>query len=115
MNCGALAGIRPPGGPMKIVDLAKRTAKVWSGAQAPTFGAAVSYYTLLPLAPLLVIALAVAGMVFGERAASGELEGEIRDTVGPSVAQSIQDILRNAHRPQTGTLAIVISVVVLLL
>src|SRR5262249_6622174 len=57
----------------------------------------------------------VAGMVFGDRAASGELEGEIRDTVGARPAEALQDILRNAHRPDTGSWAIVISTVVLIL
>src|SRR5262245_54952216 len=93
---------------VKALDLIKRTVKVWSDAKAPTFGAALSYYTLFSIAPLLVIALAVAGMTFGDRAASGELEGDIRDTVGPKVAESIADMLRNANRPQTGSLAIVI-------
>jgi membrane protein len=116
MNCSALARPRQPGvRVVKIVNYVKRTFNVWSDAQAPTFGAALSYYTLFSLAPLLVIALAVAGMVFGEEAASGELEGEIRDTVGPKVAESIQDILRNAHRPAAGSIAILISVVVLVL
>jgi membrane protein len=101
--------------PVKAVDLVKRTAKVWSDSQASSYGAALSYYTLFSLAPLLVIALAVAGMIFGDDAASGQLEGEIRDTVGANVASAIQDLIRNAHRPNTGSIAIVVSVVVLIL
>jgi membrane protein len=100
---------------VKIIDYAKRTFNVWSEAQASSFGAALSYYTLFSLAPLLVIALAVAGMIFGAQAASGQLESEIRDTVGEKPAQAIREVLRNAHKPDTGSWAIVISSVVLLL
>lgn len=100
---------------MKLVPFVKRTFKVWSDANASTFGASLAYYTLFSIAPLLVIALAVAGMIFGEKAATGQLAEEIEHTVGPQVAGSLQEMLQGASKPAAGSLAIVISVGVLLI
>lgn len=99
---------------MSWIGMIKKTVGVWSDARASTFGASLSYYTLFSIAPLLVIAVAIAGFIFGERAATGQLAEEMQQTVGPQVATTLQDILKNANRPQTGGIAIVISLVILL-
>src|SRR5262245_39532448 len=95
-------------------DRVKRTYDAWTNADAPTHGAALAYYTAFSLAPLLVIVLAVAGLVFGESAAKDELAGELKDTLGPTVAEAVQDVIANADRPEAGTIGLVIGVAVLL-
>src|SRR6266700_3947677 len=55
--------------------------------KAPRLGAALAYYTIFSIAPLLLIAVAIAGMVFGREAAQGELLGQLRGVLGPNAAR----------------------------
>ena len=59
-------------------QMIKATAKAWMDDYAPSMGAALSYYTLFSLAPLLIIVIAVAGMIFGQEAAQGEIAAQLR-------------------------------------
>src|SRR5918993_332623 len=61
--------------------------------QAPRLGAALAYYTALSLAPLLILLIAIAGLVFGKEAAQGQLFGEIRNMVGPDGAKAIEEMV----------------------
>jgi membrane protein len=81
------------------------------GAQ---LGAALAFYSILSLAPLLVLAIALAGFIFGEEAARGELATQIESTVGTEGAKAIESMLENAHQPATGSLAAVFGIVMLL-
>ncbi len=92
----------------------KRTASEWMRHNAPRLGAALSYYTILSLAPLLVVVVAIAGLAFGRQAAEGQIVWEIRQFVGPSGAQAIQGMLTNAQHPSQGLLAAAIGIIVLL-
>jgi membrane protein len=98
-----------------LVSLAKRSVTKWLDDDAPSRAAALSYYTVFSLAPLLVIAVAVAGFVFGKQAVSGELHRQLDGLVGAQSAQAIQDMMVSASRPGAGLLASVVGVVVLLL
>jgi len=80
---------------------------------APRLGASVAFYTLLSLAPVVVIAVALAAVVYGREAAEGRLALEIRDVAGPEVARTIQEIIRGAYRPRTGVIATSLGVVTL--
>jgi len=71
------------------LGLAKETANSWSADYAPSMGAALSYYTLFSIAPLLLIAIAIAGFVFGEEAARGQIFGQLSGMVGPEGAKAI--------------------------
>jgi membrane protein len=86
----------------------------WYDHDAPTMGAALAYYSVLSLAPLLVVAVGVAGMVYGQKAASGEILYQVRGLVGQGGAEVIQDILKNAKSPGTGSIASAIGIVTLL-
>src|SRR5450755_3915030 len=68
-------------------------------------GASLAYFTVLSLAPLLIIAVAIAGLVFGRQAAQGMVVTEIDNLVGTAGAQVIQDILVSAHSSATGIFA----------
>jgi YihY family inner membrane protein len=85
----------------------------WLDDFAPSMGAAIAYYTIFSIAPMLVIAIAVAGMVFGHDAAQGEIVNQIRDIVGTEGAFAIQGLLKSVNEPREGLIAAAISVVTL--
>jgi membrane protein len=77
-------------------------------------GAALAYYTAFSLAPLLVIAIGIAGLVFGEEAARGEIQAQIRDTIGESASQATEDMIKNSSEQGGGIVATLISLAILL-
>lgn len=95
--------------------LVKKAASAWLEDYAPSMGAALSYYTVFSLAPVLLIVIAVAGLVFGQDAARGALLEQIAALMGPDAAMAIQGILASVSKPSQGALATVIGVVVLLI
>ena len=77
-------------------------------------GAALAYYSVFSLGPVIVIAIAIAGLVFGEEAARGEVELQLRGLLGDAAAQAVDAILAGARHPQQGLLATAIGAVILL-
>lgn len=101
--------------PKAILGLLKETFKEWKDDNASRLAAALSYYMIFSLAPVLIIAIAIVGSIFGEEAAKGEIVEQIQGLVGQQGAQFIQTAITNAHRPDaSGGLASLISIVVLL-
>jgi membrane protein len=100
---------------MSILHLLRQAFSDWNKDNAGRLGAALSYYTLFSLAPLLIVAIAVAGMVFGREAAQGQIVAQLRDLVGEAGAHAVQDMIENSRRPAAGVLATVIGVVTLFL
>jgi membrane protein len=96
------------------LPLLGETYQQWTEAKAPRLGAALAFYTVISLAPLMIFLLALAGRIYGPQAAAGELVEEIRGTVGEPVAKVVQDMVRNADQPGSGVLATILAVVVLL-
>jgi membrane protein len=99
--------------PSRIVSLAKAAIAAWSEDYAPSMGAALAYYTLFSIAPLLLIAISIAGLVFGEQAARGEIFGELRGLVGEDGAHAAQALLQSVARPARGIGATAVGTVVL--
>ena len=95
--------------------LLKETAGAWSADYAPSMGAALSYYTLFSIAPLLLIVIAVAGFVFGAEAARGEIFGQLAGLVGPDGAKGIQGLLQAADQPRQGAFATMVGIATLIL
>jgi membrane protein len=83
-------------------------------SDVPRFGAALSYYTLFAIAPMFIIALAVAGFCFGEEAARRELFGQLGGLVGRDGAEALQGLIAAANRPKAGMVATVAAVAALL-
>ena len=81
----------------------------WLDDRAPTMGAAIAYYTVFSLAPMLVIVIAIAGLAFGRQAAEGALFDGLADLVGPESAGAVQAMLRSASSTRTGILATVVG------
>ncbi len=92
-----------------------KTFTSWLDDYAPSMGAALAYYTLFSMAPLLLIVVSVAGLVFGQDAARGEIEAQLRMLVGEGGARTIQDLLASVRKPSEGVLATVIGVGLLVL
>ena len=92
----------------------KRTAVAWNQHEAPRMGAALAYYSILSMAPLIVISIAIAGLAFGKDAAEGQIVYQMRDTVGEAGAQVLQDVLKNAHQPSSGIIATIFGLLMLL-
>src|SRR5207237_6313683 len=97
------------------LDLLKQTASAWSEDYAPSIGAALSYYTLFSIAPLLLIVIAVAGLAFGDEAARGEIFGQLRGLLGDEGAKAVEGMLQAADRPGAGIVSTITGIVVLLL
>ena len=87
----------------------------WVDDYAPSMGAALSYYTLFSLAPLLVLIIAIAGMVFGQDAAQGAIIAQLQGIMGEDGAKAVQDLLLAAREPSTGIIASIVGAFLLLL
>lgn len=85
----------------------------WFEHNVPRLGASVAFYTLLSLAPLLIIVIAVAGAIFGEDAARGQLVWQIQDLIGRDGAETVQTLLKGAQRPAAGTMATILGLLTL--
>ncbi|MDT8307827.1 MAG: YihY/virulence factor BrkB family protein [Anaerolineae bacterium] len=98
-----------------IFQLLRDSFAAWRDDNASRLAAALSYYTVFSIAPLLVIVIAVAGRVLGEEAVRGEIAAQIGSTVGPETAEFIQSLVANAREPASGTIAAIIGVITLFL
>ena len=96
-------------------SLLKEAIQAWANDYAPSMAAALSYYTLFSIAPLLLIVIAVAGWFFGDDAVRGELTGALQGLMGEEGAKAVQGLLASVSEPKEGIIATVIGVFVLLL
>ncbi len=95
--------------------LLKSTAADWNSDDCLRLSAALAYYTIFSLAPLLLIATALAGLFLGEEAVHGELTNQLRVLLGKDGAEAVNSMVANARKPTTGVLATIAGVVALLL
>ena len=95
--------------------LVKRAAAAWVDDYAPSMGAALSYYTVFSLAPLLLIVVSIAGLVFGEEAARGEIFGQLAGLLGADAAEAVENLLKSLNKPAQGITGTLIGVGVLLI
>lgn len=95
--------------------LLKQVFNSWLDDDVPSMGAALAYYTLFSLAPLLLIVIAVAGLVFGQEAARGEIEQQLRALIGEPGAGAVQALLASVGEPAESRLATLVGVVLLLI
>jgi membrane protein len=97
-----------------LPSMLKEAFADWKDDDAPRLGAALSYYTTFSLAPLLLIAVAIAGLAFGREAAQGRIVDEIGGVLGKSGGEAIQAMVASAAKPKEGILATVLGVMALL-
>ena len=93
----------------RFLRVFEEAASEWNYDNGPRLSAALAFYILLSLAPVLVVLIAVLAIVYGKEAARGQLVGEIHGLVGPGAAAAIQEVVKGAHRPGAGTVATVLG------
>ncbi len=102
-------------GHKQALALGKAAFNAWIDDRAPSMGAALAYYTLFSIAPLLLIVISVAGLWFGPDAARGEIFGQLSTLVGAAGASAIQDLLESVNKPAGGVTATAIGLVLMLI
>lgn len=95
--------------------LSKAAASSWVDDYAQSMGAALAYYTMFSVAPLLLIVISIAGLVFGVEAARGEIVGQLQDLMGRQGAAAVQGLLESVSKPVEGVSATLIGVILLLI
>lgn len=99
----------------KYFDMLKETFKEWKEDDSPQLAAALSYYTIFALGPLILIVVSVAGLVFGDAAAQQQVFEQIRQVMGENAASSIQTMMEARSQGGSGVWGTIIGVVLLLL
>jgi membrane protein len=94
--------------------VAKEAAENWSSHKDSRQGAALAYYSVFSLGPIIVIAIAVAGFFFGREAVNGQVASSIKDMLGDTGAQAVQAMLADAGRPREGLLATLLGLAALM-
>ena len=100
--------------PNQVFHLFVKAGKAWSDDYAPSMGAAISYYTVFSLAPLLVIVIAMAGAAFGREAVQGLIVAEVGGLIGQEGALLVQSLIASASDTEKGLVAGLISLFVLI-
>ena len=99
---------------LKIFPLLKETFSEFMSDNAMRLSAALAYYSVFSLAPLLIIAISIAGAVFGEKAAQGAIEGQLSDSLGEESASAIQEMISGSHASGDSVLMTIVGVAILL-
>jgi membrane protein len=99
----------------EIGGLLAEAARGWDRDNAPRLGAALAYYTLFSVAPLLIVAIAVAALVFGQEAAQGRIVAELGGLLGEAGAHTLEQAIENSRQSAAGTLATLGALVTLFL
>ena len=87
------------------LELLRETVREWQKDDCLQLGAALSYYTIFSLAPLLVVTIAIVALVFGEQIAQGEVLDRVESLVGPDAAAATREMIERASEPRAGILA----------
>jgi membrane protein len=96
------------------VSFLREVVTEWRKDNALSLGAALAFYTLFSLAPLLVLIIAIVGLVFGRAAAQGEIVASVGGAVGPEAAKVIEGMVASASRPTSGAIATAASLATML-
>jgi len=96
-------------------ELVKSAASSWIDDYAPSMGAALAYYTVFSIAPLLLIVISIAGLVFGEEAARGEIVSQLQGLMGADAAKAVEGLLESVNKPGKGIFATLFGIIVLLI
>lgn len=95
----------------RFFRLGRRAAVAWIDDDAPSMGAAIAFYTVFSMAPLLMIVLAVAGAFWGREAVEGQLLGQLSGVLGASGAAAVEGVISNsAEQPEQGLAATLLSI-----
>ena len=93
----------------------KNSIKLYRNHDTGTLGAALSYYMVFSIAPMLIIVISIVGMILGPEAVQGEIKGQTQGFLGSKGAIELQNMIRAAYKPGTNVLATAIAIVLLLI
>lgn len=97
--------------PMRVMyQLLRDASGYWLGSQAFVYAAALAFFTVFSIAPVVIVAVAVVGVVMGDQAASGRIMAELQGAIGPQAAEFVQIAVRNAQLDPDGIWATVLGV-----
>lgn len=97
-----------------VISLLKTTFSKWNGHQAPRWGASIAFYSILSLAPLLILITAFLAIAFGQDSAQAALVNEASTLIGQHGAETVQTLLHDAQKPASGVFASVVAFIMLL-
>ena len=95
--------------------LVEKSVNAWVDDYAASMGAAIAYYTLFSVAPLIILMIALAGMVYGQDAAEGEIAVQLQGRIGQEAAAVVQELIKSVSKPAQGAIASAVGLVTLLL
>jgi membrane protein len=98
----------------KLLSIFKATFTGWNKHEAPRLGAALAFYTILSLSPLLIFVVALAGFIFSRSTAQANILSEVQGMIGPEGGRAFESMLANAQKPAAGILGGVIGLLSLL-
>jgi membrane protein len=101
------------GRPAAWWGLTRQVATSWLDDYVPSMGAALAYYTIFSLAPLLLVVISMAGLLFGEDAARGEIQAQLQSLMGERSAGAVQSLLVSVREPAEGLTATAVGLVLL--
>ncbi len=94
---------------LEVFEVARVAVRGWVEDRAASMGAAIAYYTVFSIAPILLLVIAIAGLAFGDQAAAGALVDNLSDVVGTEGAQALQALVKQAAVGAAGPIATVVS------
>src|SRR6516164_5259694 len=92
----------------------QETASSWLDHEGPRLAASLSLYSLLSLAPLVILTIAITSLAFGQSAAQQALVDEVRDLMGGEGARTVQTVIEHGKEPHAGSIASLIGIVILI-
>ena len=98
----------------RYINLFKDAFTQFGDDKAQRLAASLAYYTIFSIAPLLLIAVAIAGLIFGKSQAQAQILAQLKSMFGPAGGGAIEEMLKNAAKPTSGTIAIIIGFATLL-
>ncbi len=96
-------------------SLLRQTMSAWSEHEAPRQGAALAFYTILSLAPLVILVISMVAFVFGHTEAENQLLSQVESMVGQQGSDTVKEMLKQAQKPASGIVASIIGIITLLI
>jgi len=97
-----------------IWPMLRQTLSAWNEHEAPRLGAALAFYTILSLAPLVILVIAIVALIFGHSTAQNQLLSQLESTIGHQGSEAVKVMIEHAQEPASGTFASIIGVITLL-
>ena len=97
-----------------VWSMLSQTFSAWNEHEGPRLGAALAFYTILSLAPLVILVIALVALIFGHSTAQDQLLGQVDSMIGHQGSKAVKGMIEHAQEPASGTFASIIGVITLL-